>query len=146
MSPSEPTPAQQIEQLFPIQSRHSGWTAAMGMSFITLSHDEVVLEWTVGPEHLQPFGLVHGGVYCGAIETVCSVGALLAAGPGTDVVGTENQTSFLRPVRSGVLTARGVPVHVGRRSQLWEARVTDTEDRVVAVGRLRVFCMPRKGQ
>lgn len=142
----EHTRQQQIEQLLPSDARENGWTRAMGMTFTTLGPEQVALEWTVGPEHLQPFGLVHGGVYCGAIETVCSVGALLAAGAHADVVGVENHTSFLRPVRSGRLRAEGAPLHVGGRSQLWEAKVTDAEGRVVAAGRLRVFCMPRKGQ
>src|SRR5690606_26361579 len=96
----ERTRQQQLEQLLPSDSRDSGWTRAMGMTFTTLGPEQVALEWTVGPEHLQPFGLVHGGVYCGAIETVCSVGAVLAAGADIDVVGVENHTSFLRPVRS----------------------------------------------
>lgn len=122
----------------------SGWIAAMGMTFTRVSPSEVTLVWTVGPQHLQPFGLVHGGVHCGAVETACSIGALAAAGPDVDVVGLENHTSFLRPVRSGELQVCATPVQVGRRSQLWEARITDGEGKLVASGRLRVFCSPRK--
>lgn len=139
-SPSDSVPAPS-----PPTFENRGWTKAMGMQIVTLSADEVVLEWTVGPEHLQPFGLVHGGVYCGAIETAGSIGALAVAGTGTQVVGVENQTSFLRAVSSGTLRARAVPVHIGRQFQLWEAKVTDQEGRLVASGRLRVFCSPRKG-
>ncbi len=131
--------------LFPGDIDTGGWTGAMGMRFSTLRADEVVLEWTVGPQHLQPFGLVHGGVYCGAVETAGSVGALAAAGPGYQVVGVENQTSFLRAVSSGTLRCKAAPVHVGRQFQLWEAQITDQEGRIVAAGRLRVFCSPRKG-
>jgi 1,4-dihydroxy-2-naphthoyl-CoA hydrolase len=146
MTTSEATSmSDEIRALFPPGFDDGGWTKAMGMRIATLSAEEVVLEWTVGPEHLQPFGLVHGGVYCGAIETAGSIGALAAAGPGFQVVGIENQTSFLRPASSGVLRARAVPAHVGRQFQLWEARVTDQEDRLIAAGRLRVFCSPRKG-
>ena len=130
--------------LFPPDAS-SGWTAAMAMRFVTLRSDEVALEWEVGPQHLQPFGLVHGGVYSGAVETVASVGALITAGAGFQVVGVENQTSFLRPVSSGTLRCTGRPLHVGRQFQLWEAHVTDHQGRIVAAGRLRVFCSPRKG-
>jgi len=143
---SQPPLDPRLERLFPAEKRDSGWTHAMGMSFTTLTASEVSLQWRVGPEHLQPFGLVHGGVYCGAIETVCSVGALLAASSDVDVVGIEHHTSFLRPVRAGVLHARGIPLHVGQSSQLWEAQVSDEAGRVVAAGQLRVFCLPRKGQ
>lgn len=121
-----------------------GWHGAMGMSFVAVSPTEVTMKWTVGPQHLQPFGLVHGGVYCGAIESACSVGAVVAAGPNVDVVGVENHTSFVRPVRSGELHLCATPVHVGRRAQLWEAKITDGDGKLVATGRLRVFCSPRK--
>jgi 1,4-dihydroxy-2-naphthoyl-CoA hydrolase len=117
---------------------------AMGMTVESMSPTEVTLKWTVGPQHLQPLGLVHGGVYCGAVETACSLGAMTAAGPDVEVVGIENHTSFLRPVRSGELHVCATPVQVGRRAQLWDARVTDEEGKLVATGRLRVFCSPRK--
>jgi 1,4-dihydroxy-2-naphthoyl-CoA hydrolase len=127
-----------------LESIRSGWTDAMGMTFGRVTPTEVTMEWTVGPQHLQPFGLVHGGVYCGAVETACSMGALAAAGPAAEVVGIENHTSFLRPVRSGVLRLCATPVQVGQRAQLWEARITDEQGKLVATGRLRLFCSPRK--
>jgi 1,4-dihydroxy-2-naphthoyl-CoA hydrolase len=142
---AKPAIGDEVRALFPPDLDAVGWTGAMGMRFVTLRADEVALEWTVGPQHLQPFGLVHGGVYCGAVETVGSVGALAALGSGYQVVGVENQTSFLRPVSSGVLRCTGTPVHVGRQFQLWQANVTDEQGRIVAAGRLRVFCSARKG-
>ena len=69
------------------------------------------------------------------------MGALLAAPPGKVVVGVENHTSFIRPVREGRLTARAVPVHTGRRAQLWECNICDAAGRLVATGRLRVMCV-----
>jgi uncharacterized protein (TIGR00369 family) len=116
-----------------------GWARAMGLDFISLTPDEVVVEWTVGEQHKQPFGIVHGGVHCGVIETVCSVGASLNAPAGHRVVGVENHTSFLRPVRSGRLKATGVPVQKGRSAQLWEARIVDEHGKLVATGRVRLF-------
>lgn len=130
--------------LFPTDYADKGWTAAMGMSYTRLTATEVILEWTVSEVHYQPFGIVHGGVYSGAIETACSMGAAAAAGPGVEVMGVENQTSFLRAVRMGKLTVRATPVQVGRRLQLWEARVTDEQERIIAAGKVRIFC-ERKG-
>lgn len=135
----------EIRALFPAGPAQRGWMKAMGMDIVLLCPDEVVLQWTVGPEHLQPFGLVHGGVYCGAVETAGSIGALATMGAGYQVVGVENQTSFLRPVSSGTLRVRAVPTHVGRQFQLWDAKITNEEGKCVAAGRLRVFCSPRKG-
>lgn len=129
--------------LFPPDFEDTGFTRAMGMTYVRLTAEEVVIEWTVGPEHLQPYGIVHGGVHAGAIETACSMGAVVQAGPGVVIMGVENQTSFLRAVRSGTLTCRAVPLHPGRRLQLWEAKVTDGEGKLVATGRVRIFCDPR---
>jgi uncharacterized protein (TIGR00369 family) len=120
----------------------SGWAHATGLRFVRANADEVVAEWEVGPAHLQPHGIVHGGVHCGVIETVASVGAAIAASPrGQSVVGLENHTSFLRAVRSGTLRATARPLTRGRRTQVWEAAITDTDGRTVATGRVRLLCL-----
>jgi 1,4-dihydroxy-2-naphthoyl-CoA hydrolase len=120
----------------------SGWAGAMGLDFVKISPEEVVVEWTIDDRHRQPFGIVHGGVHSGVIETVCSTGAGVNAAPrGQTVVGVENHTSFLRAVREGRLRATATPIHIGRRAQLWEASVVDERGRVVATGRVRLFCL-----
>lgn len=116
-----------------------GWVSAMGMSLDVAEPERVELSWTVGPEHLQPWGLVHGGVFCGAVETACSIGASLNAPPDMAVVGMEHQTSFVRAVRGGKLRVVATPRHRGRTSQLWQADVVDDQERLVASGRLRLM-------
>lgn len=118
-----------------------GLLGALGFRFTHVDKERVDLVFTVGPEHLQPFGLVHGGVHAAVVETVCSIGAHLNVAPGQAAVGMENHSSFLRPVRSGTLTASGVPIHRGRQSQLWEATIKDEQGRLVATGRLRLACI-----
>lgn len=117
----------------------SGFTAAMKLSLVQLEKDQVVLEMAVGPEHLQPHGLVHGGVFCSLVETAGSIGASLNVAEGLIVVGVENQTSFLRAVRKGKLKSTAKPIHIGRRSQLWETEIVDEKGRLVATGRLRLM-------
>jgi len=116
----------------------------MGLRLVTATPEQVVVELTVSDAHLQPFGLVHGGVHAGLVETVCSVGAQLAAPPNVNIVGVENHTSFLRPVREGTLRATGTPIHVGRKAQLWQADIHDGQGRLVATGRLRVFSVEQQ--
>ena len=120
-----------------------GWLKAMGVTITLATGDEVRAELTVGPEHLQGYGIVHGGVHCGLIESLASIGAALFALPlGKHVVGLENNTSFIRAVRAGTkLHAVSTPVTRGRRSQVWEARVLDEEDHMVATGRVRLLCL-----
>ena len=120
-----------------------GWLQAMGITITQATEDEVRAELTVGREHLQGYGIVHGGVHCGLIESLASIGAALYALPrGQSVVGLENNTSFVRAVRTGAkLHAVSTPITRGKRTQVWEARVLDAEDKIVATGRVRLLCL-----
>jgi 1,4-dihydroxy-2-naphthoyl-CoA hydrolase len=119
-----------------------GYNAAMGLRFVEASTDGVTAELEVGRQHLQPYGLVHGGVFAGLVETMCSVGAMLSvASEGKSVVGLENSTSFIRAVRSGTLRATSTPIQRGRRTHVWRCDIFDEEDRLVAAGRLRLLVL-----
>jgi 1,4-dihydroxy-2-naphthoyl-CoA hydrolase len=125
-----------------MNERLQGWNAAMGLRFVRASGDEVVAELDIGEIHRQPYGIVHGGVHAGMIETVSSVGAALhALTDDRSVVGLENSTSFLHAVRSGLLRATARPVSRGRRTQVWEAEIHDEVGRMVAVGRVRLLVL-----
>jgi uncharacterized protein (TIGR00369 family) len=126
-------------------NRLDGWLRAMGITITHASADEVRAELTIGTEHLQGYGIVHGGVHCGLIESLASIGAALVALPRNQtVVGLENNTSFVRAVRSGAkLHAVATPITRGRRSQVWESRVLDDQERIVATGRVRLLCLER---
>ncbi len=97
-------------------SAAEGWLQAMGVTITHATDEEVRAELTVGPEHLQSYGIVHGGVHCGLIESLASIGAALFALPrGQSVVGLENSTSFVRAVRAGAkLHAVSTPITRGR--------------------------------
>lgn len=94
----------------------------------------------VGPQHHQPFGILHGGVLCSVVETFASVGAMEAVRPsGRQVVGVANATDFLRSTVSGRLDVVGTAVHQGRTLQLWDVAITRAVDgKDVARGRVRL--------
>ena len=119
-----------------------GWVKEMGITILTATADEVTCAWDVTAKHHQGYGIVHGGVHCGVIETLASIGAALVALPrGQRVVGLENNTSFIRAVRSGRLTANARPVTRGRTTQVWEAWIRDEQKNLVAQGRVRLLCV-----
>ena len=120
----------------------SGWVREMGIVILTATPEEVTCEWQVAEKHHQGYGIVHGGVHCGVIETLASIGAAVVAHPrGQRVVGLENNTSFIRAVSSGKLHALAKPVTRGRTSQVWEAWIRDEKEQLVAQGRVRLLCM-----
>jgi uncharacterized protein (TIGR00369 family) len=125
-----------------MNAHRAGFDVAMDFRYLRASADEVVMQYAIGPQHLQPYGIVHGGVHCAVMESVCSTGAGLAAlARGQSVVGVENHTSFIHAVREGSVTVRAVPLTRGRRSQVWEARATDVTGRLIATGRVRLLCL-----
>lgn len=120
----------------------AGFDTAMDFHFVSASRDEVVIEYEIEAKHRQPYGIVHGGVHCAAIESSCSTGAAFdAMARGQSVVGVENHTSFIRAVRSGRVRVTATPLTRGRRSQVWEATARDEQDRIVATGRVRLLCL-----
>ena len=122
-----------------------GWVREMGIVILTATPEEVSCEWEVSEKHLQGYGIVHGGVHCGVIETLASVGAAVVAHPrGQRVVGLENNTSFIRAVRSGKLRGLAKPVTRGRASQVWEVWIRDEQEQLVAQGRVRLLCVDEK--
>jgi 1,4-dihydroxy-2-naphthoyl-CoA hydrolase len=111
--------------------------------------ERVGLEWLeIGPDRIvaripvhgntQVYGLLHGGATATLIESVGSFGTAVAVGLDKPVVGTQLSVSHLRGVRSGHVTATGVPLRVGRSVAVWEVRAADDDGNLVAAGTLTV--------
>jgi uncharacterized protein (TIGR00369 family) len=108
----------------------------IGLTYTDVTKDGVTATFEVTPQLQQPYGILHGGVLCSVVESVGSVsGATWFEGA---VVGTSNHTNFIKATRSGTLTARSTPIHRGRTQQLWEIRITDEQERLIALGQLRL--------
>ena len=112
----------------------------LGLVFTEVSPDRTRAQLEVVPKLLQPMGIVHGGVYCSMVESLASVAAYtwVASNGGGSVVGVNNNTDFLRAIGSGAVYGTATPVHRGRRQQLWLVTITDSDDRVVARGQVRL--------
>jgi 1,4-dihydroxy-2-naphthoyl-CoA hydrolase len=91
--------------------------------------------------HQQPYGVVHGGVYCTLAETLASAGgAMWAMEQGlAGAVGISNKTDFLRATTDGVLIGEATPIHRGRTQQLWQVNITrEGEGKLVAQSQVRL--------
>jgi uncharacterized protein (TIGR00369 family) len=124
-----------------------GWERANGLRFLTASADGLTAEMIVRSHHLQAYGLVHGGVYAGIVESLASFGATLSAMPqGKVAVGLENHTSFIRACREGTLHAVATPITRGSRTQVWEVVIRDDAQQIVATGRVRTLVLDADSQ
>ena len=117
-----------------------GFDSELGLEYLELTPEGGRARLEIKDKLLQPWGIVHGGVYCSIIEGLASVSGqvwLLENGGG-HVVGVNNNTDFLRAISAGMVTAVSTPIHRGRRQQLWLITITDDRDRVVARGQVRL--------
>jgi 1,4-dihydroxy-2-naphthoyl-CoA hydrolase len=112
----------------------------LGLVFTEISPDRTRAQLEIVPKLLQPMGIVHGGVYCAMVESLASVAAYTwnASNGSGSVVGVNNNTDFLRAISSGMVYGTATPVHRGRRQQLWIVTITDSDDRLVARGQVRL--------
>src|SRR5215813_11482994 len=105
------------------------WLQGQGLVLDEISGARVVAHLDLGPEHHTPWGVVHGGVYTTAIESVASVGASAAVfAHGQFAVGVHNATDFLRSMQAGRVEIIAEPVIQGRVQQLWRVTVSRADD------------------
>ena len=115
----------------------------LGIEIVETRKQRVVARMPVGPKVHQPFGLLHGGASVALAETVASMAGMLNVDPVTEgVVGLEINANHLRGKRDGVVTAVATPVHIGRRTHVWEVRITDEQDKLVCISRCTLAVIP----
>ena len=118
----------------------AGFDSELGLQYLEVTPDGGRARLEITDKVKQPWGIVHGGVYCSIVESLASVSGhvWLAEHGGGTVVGVNNNTDFLRAIKSGTVTAVSTPIHRGRRQQLWLITITDEDDRPVARGQVRL--------
>jgi 1,4-dihydroxy-2-naphthoyl-CoA hydrolase len=118
----------------------SGFSTSIGMHMEEVTGTRVSGWVDIGPNHLQPGSIVHGGVYAAIVEEAASYGASYAVRDrGQRVVGVTNTTNFIKSVSAGRILVEAVPVQQGRTQQFWEVRMTRSSDgALVALGHLRL--------
>ena len=115
----------------------------LGIEIVEATQERVVARMPVGPKVHQPRGLLHGGASLALAETAASVAASMNVDRDKEaVVGIEINANHLRGKRDGVVTAVALPVHVGRRTQVWEVRITDEQDKLVCISRCTLAIVP----
>ncbi len=118
----------------------------LGMEWLEIGPDFLKMRMPVDDRTRQPFGLLHGGASCALAETVGSVGSQLIIDSGKYVcVGLEINANHVRSARSGFVTAKAIPLHIGKTTHIWDIRIHDDEDKLVCVCRLTVAVLEKKG-
>ena len=130
-----------------MNAHRAGFDVAMGFRYVRVAADEVVMEYEIGAQHRQPYGIVHGGVHCAIVESACSTGAGMAAlARGQSVVGVENHTSFIHAEDAGSAVAAALRAPAGIYNVVDDEPMTRAEAGQVlaaANGRRRALTIPR---
>jgi uncharacterized protein (TIGR00369 family) len=122
-----------------------GFDLLYGLELLECSDSEVRAQVPVREELKQPAGLLHGGVYAAAAESLASLATWLAvAEDGNTAVGLSNNTSFLRPITQGLVHAHATRLHRGRTTWVWDVRFSDDEDRTCALTRMTIAVRPAR--
>jgi 1,4-dihydroxy-2-naphthoyl-CoA hydrolase len=117
----------------------TGLDGTLGLVVTEVSDGLMRGELPVADVVRQPFGLVHGGVYCAIAESLASIGTQLAvADDGKRAVGLSNHTSFLRPMTEGTIHGVARARHRGRTTWLWEVDLLDDAERLCATSRVTI--------
>ena len=123
-----------------------GLDGVLGVERSVETPDKVVVQFTIDQQHLQPFGIPHGGIYCAVHESTASLAGMSCARRGGErvVVGTNNICDFLRQAKVGdMITVTATPIHRGRSQQLWRVDSTDQDGRLIAQGQVRLANLDR---
>jgi 1,4-dihydroxy-2-naphthoyl-CoA hydrolase len=112
--------------------------------FTEVGDDYLVATMPVDRRTHQPFGQLHGGATVALAESLGSMAANCCLDMDAEfAVGLEINANHLRAVRSGTVRGTARPVHIGRRTQVWETRVEDEAGKLVCVSRVTLAVMPR---
>ena len=115
------------------------------MRLVSISLDQATVKLETGQCHLQPFGIVHGGVMATLIDTATFWSAFLRLPEDDGLVNIDLKLNYLKSIVSGVITAEGRCIRAGRSISYAEASVMDKEGSLIAHGTSTLMVLQGKG-
>ena len=110
------------------------FSSLMGVEIVERSKEKIVGKLTVRDDLCTAGGILHGGAYMAFADTLGAVGAVANLGEGQWTTTLESKTNFFRGAPVGTtITGTSTPLHVGRRSSVWQTRVTNDEGKLMAL-------------
>jgi 1,4-dihydroxy-2-naphthoyl-CoA hydrolase len=116
----------------------------IGIEFTAIGEDYLEARMPVDNRTHQPLGLLHGGASVALAETLGSVAATLCLDSTAQFcVGLEINANHIRAVRSGYVKGITKPVHIGKKTQVWEIRITTEADQLVCISRITMAVLDK---
>ncbi|MEO8110156.1 MAG: hotdog fold thioesterase [Ginsengibacter sp.] len=115
----------------------------LGIAWEEIGEDFVAMSLPVNERTKQPYGILHGGASCVLAETIGSLAsALVIDMEKFYCVGLEINANHIRSVTQGKVTAKCMPLHLGKSTHVWDIRIHDDLQKLICVSRLTVVILP----
>lgn len=106
----------------------------MGVQILEREKDRVVGQLEVREDLCTAGGILHGGAFMAFADALGAIGGFLNLPAGARTTTLESKTNFLGSAKIGTtVTAEATPLHIGRRSSVWQTRITDKDGRLLAL-------------
>jgi 1,4-dihydroxy-2-naphthoyl-CoA hydrolase len=126
-------------QLNQIKAKHKHIGDFLEIKFIEVTENSLIATMPVTSKTHQPWGILHGGASVVLAETIGSYGSsLLIDTEQYMAVGLEVNANHLRPVKSGYVKGIGTPIHIGRKTHVWDIKIYNEQEKIVCISRLTV--------
>ena len=117
----------------------------LGIQFTAVGEDHLEAKMPVDHRTHQPFGLLHGGASVALAETMGSVGAMCCVDRTKQYcVGLEINANHIKGVRDGFVKGIARPVHIGKKTHVWEIRITDETESLVCISRITMAVLDKR--
>jgi len=115
------------------------------MQLVSISVDQAVVKLKTEQCHLQPFGIVHGGVLATLVDTATFWSVFLRLPEDAGLVNIDLKLNYIKSISTGLMTAQGRCIRAGRSINYAEASVKDKEGNLIAHGTSTLMVLPGKG-
>ena len=112
---------------------NTGLIAHLGIEFLEVTPDRVVARLKVTESLMTVGGTVHGGTLMAFADTIGAAGTAASLQEGQRTATLESKTNFIASCRSGYVRAEATPIHKGKRTHVWETRITDESGKLLSV-------------
>jgi len=112
---------------------NTGLMTHLGIELVEVTPDRVVARLKVSEKLMTVGGTVHGGTLMAFADTIGAAGTVANLAEGQRTATLESKTNFIAGCRAGTIQAVALPIHKGRRTHVWETRITDEAGKLLSV-------------
>ena len=112
---------------------NSGLFAHLGIEFVEVTPDRVVARLKVSDKLTTVGGTIHGGTLMAFADSIGAAGTVANLAEGQRTATLESKTNFIAGCREGTVQAEAKPIHKGKRTHVWETRITDESGKLLSI-------------